>query len=89
METSWQDLVLALIQTFFCINLIPMIRAGSGKETPLFTSITTCVGLLGMAATFLTIPLYYSALTCSLISISWGVLAFQRFASRTQKNGTK
>lgn len=74
----WQDLVLAGVQTFFCVNLIPMIRAGTGKTTPLFSSITTSVGLLIMAATFLTVPLVYSAITCSLIAVTWGVIAYQR-----------
>ncbi len=82
----WQDLVLAGVQTFFCVNLIPMIRAGTGKETPLFSSVTTAIGLLIMAAVFLTIPLFYSAITCSLIAVTWGVIAYQRIAYvRTQK----
>lgn len=82
METSWQDLLVAAVQTFFCVNMIPMIRAGTGKDTPLFTSLTTCAGLLVMGAAFLTIPLYYSALTCSLISVSWGIIAWQRIRAK-------
>ncbi len=86
METSWQDLLIAGVQTFFCVNLIPMIRAGAGKHTPLFSSVTTAVGLVIMGVAFLTIPLFYSAFTCSLIALTWGVMAYQRIAHlRAQK----
>ncbi len=85
METAWQDLVIAAVQAFFCVNMIPMIRAGAGKDTPLFTSVTTFLGLVTMGAALLTIPLYYSALTCSLVSISWGIIAYQRIRATRSK----
>ena len=73
-----QDLIIACVQGFFCINLIPTIAKGAGREIPLFSSSTSVIGLLILSATFLTVPLFYSSITCLLVAISWAILLYQR-----------
>lgn len=75
----WQDWLIASVQAFFCINLLPAIRKDAGKATPLFTSISTALGMVLIAGATATIPLYFSALTSSIVALEWLMLARQKW----------
>jgi hypothetical protein len=76
-EPVWQDWVIAAVQAFFCVNLIPALRQGSGREMPLFTSVSTALGMAAIAAAVVTLGLYFAATTSAIVALEWAMLARQ------------
>ena len=73
----WQDYVFTIGGIIFVIALIPSI---TGKDKPaLASSILTGVVLLAFSATYISLSLWYSALTVSLTAVCWFTLAFQKY----------
>ena len=73
-----QDYIIAGVQAFFCVNLLPMVFAKSGRSTPLLSSGTTVAGLIVMAGTLFSIPLFFGGVTTLAIAVAWVLLAYQR-----------
>ena len=74
---QWQDWVFSVGQWIFIIALIPTIR---GKQKPeLSTSVITGIILAVFAFTYYTLSLLVSALSTSLVSTAWFILAYQKY----------
>jgi len=77
----WQDYALTAVQIFFCITLIPMLRAQ--EKPPLASSISTGLILLIAAATMATLHLWLAAISQTITGIQWFILAYQRVRNRS------
>ena len=74
---TWQDIVLSIGQWIFVIALLPSVF---GKDKPAFSSsLITGAVLAVFAFTFATLSLWVSAFSTSLVSITWFVLAAQKY----------
>ena len=74
---AWQDIVLSVGQWVFIIALLPSVF---GKDKPAFSSSVITGGVLGVfALTFATLSLWVSAFSTTLVSITWFVLAVQKY----------
>ena len=72
----WQDIVISIAQVFFVVALIPSIR---GKDKPaLVTSIMNTILVSAIAATQLTLNLWFSALTALAIAAGHLILTIQK-----------
>lgn len=72
----WQDYVIAVGSIIFVIALIPSVL---GKHKPaLSTSLLTGTVLLVFAMTYLTLSLWFAAITTTLTATLWYVLAVQK-----------
>jgi hypothetical protein len=73
----WQDYVFTIGGIIFILALIPSI---TGKDKPALTSsLSTGIVLVIYAVTYITLSLWYSALTISLTALCWFILAFQKY----------
>ena len=76
---QWQDWVFSLGGFLVLASLVPTLR---GAQKPaLATGVTTMVLVAIFAATMMTLGLWLSAFANALISLTWGVLALQRWRS--------
>lgn len=72
----WQDLVLTCGQLIFALALIPSVI---GKDKPaVSTSITTGIVLLIFAFVYVTLSLWFSAITTTFTGVVWSILAIQK-----------
>jgi hypothetical protein len=79
---SVQDLILTVGSVIFLIALLPMLKA---KEKPVLkTSVTTGVVLCIFSATYVSLELYFSAVTTLLTGFIWLALAFQRYSKTSR-----
>ncbi len=79
----WQDIVIFIGQWVFVIAIIPTIL---GKEKPaLSTSIVTGTVLVIFALTYLTLKLWLSTISASMISAAWFLLALQKYNQNRRK----
>ena len=79
---QWQDWVFSLGGFLILASLVPTLR---GEQKPaLTTGIMSFVLVAIFACTMVTLGLWLSAFANALISLSWGVLAFQRWQSDRQ-----
>ncbi len=75
----WRDAVFATGSIVFIVALIPTLR---GRDKPaLSTSLLTGGFLLAYALTYLTMDLWFSAVTTSALGASWLYLGYQRFVT--------
>lgn len=77
----WQDHVIATVQFFLTISLLPMVFKKGNKPT-LLTSIPTSVGIAIIAYAFFTLGLWFTVATSSLASFLWFVLVYQKIFSK-------
>lgn len=77
----WQDWVFAVGQGLFAVALIPAILDRTSKP-PFFTSLLTAAILAVFAAAFLSLDLWWSALSTTVCSACWWILAWQRISTR-------
>lgn len=76
----WQDYVIAVGSIIFVIALIPSVL---GKHKPaLSTSLLTGTVLLVFAMTYLTLSLWFAAITTTLTATLWYVLAVQKYLQK-------
>jgi len=74
---AWQDVVFSIGQWIFIIALLPSVF---GKDKPAFSSSVITGSVLGVfALTFATLSLWVSAFSTTLVSITWFVLAVQKY----------
>jgi hypothetical protein len=72
----WQDLVLTIGSLIFAFALIPSVLS---KDKPaLTTSVTTGVVLFIFAFVYVTLSLWFSAVTTAFTGIVWSILAIQK-----------
>ena len=77
----WQDIVLTATNIVFGVSLIPQVYHGfKAKVGPikLHTSIPTFVGLYVVTFTFVTLSLYFSAISAFFTGTLWLLLFLQR-----------
>lgn len=77
----WQDIVLSAVGVIFVISLLPQVIHGfKEKVGPIkyLTSVPTFLALYVTAATYLSLHLYFSALTVFLTGTAWLILCIQR-----------
>jgi len=76
MNTSWQDVVIGVVQWIFALALVPSI---AGPHKPAFeTSMITMILLLVLVGVYVSLGLYAAALCTFLCACGWGTLARQR-----------
>ena len=77
----WQDYVIAVGSIIFIIALMPTVLS---KEKPhLSTSLMTGTVLMVFAITYLTLRLWFAAITTALTSLQWFVLAVQKYLQKS------
>jgi hypothetical protein len=77
---TWQDIVLAIGAVIFCLALIPSI---TGEDKPaVWTSVLTGSVLAVFTAVYVSLSLWYAALTTGLSAVLWAVLAFQKVSKK-------
>ena len=74
----WQDYVLTTVQVFFCLTLIPMLLAE--KKPPLMSSIPTGLAIFVSVAVFITLHLWFAAVSSAIVGIQWLALAWQEWS---------
>lgn len=73
---GWQDIILTIGSLVFLVALIPSITS---KDKPaLMTSLMTGLVLFVFAMTYITLDLWFSAVTTALTGMLWLVLAVQK-----------
>jgi len=73
---SWQDLVLSLGSVCFIVGLMPSVL--SDHKPAVATSITNAVALTAFTVTYMTLSLWFAALTTAITASLWVVLAVQK-----------
>ena len=82
----WQDIVLSIGQWIFVIALLPSVF---GKDKPALSSSLLTGGVLALFAfVYSTLGLWSSVLATSAVSLTWLILAWQKF-SKDKKEKTK
>ncbi len=79
----WQDWVFSGGQIIFLIALIPTLKGKSKPE--ISTSVVTSVILALFALTYLTLGLWFSAITSVGTSTAWATLAYQKLKQQNHK----
>lgn len=84
---AWQDIVFSIGAWIFVIALLPSVF---GKDKPaLSSSLITGSVLAVFAFTYVSLSLWIAALSTSMVSLTWFVLAVQKFMIyRRQKKST-
>ena len=77
---QWQDIVLGVGQIIFFLALIPSIR--SEDKPALSSSIITGTVLLVYAVVFASLSLWFTLITDVITTISWYILAYQKFTQK-------
>lgn len=72
----WQDYVLAGVQVFFCVTLVPMLLAK--EKPPLLASLPTGIALLVSSAIFFSLSLWLAAVSQAVVGCQWLLLAYQK-----------
>ena len=76
----WQDYLISIVSVIFSIALIPQVMIGfkkKKKSVSIQTSFPTTAGLYAMSMAFLTLGLYFSALTSLITGSLWYTLLVQ------------
>jgi len=82
---QWQDWVFSLGGFLILASLVPTLR---GEQKPaLTTGVMSFVLVAIFACTMITLGLWLSAFANGLISLSWGVLALQRWQADHRMQG--
>ena len=71
----WQDIVLTIGQIIFIIALIPAIK--NKQKPPFLTNILNALVLFCFAIVYITLSLWYAAITTCIVAILWLVLSVQ------------
>ncbi|MBW2992416.1 hypothetical protein KY345_04330 [Candidatus Woesearchaeota archaeon] len=77
----WQDVIIAVANLMFTYSLIYQVYYGFKKKKGLLTfttSILTFIGLYAVTIAFITLSLYYSAITAGINATLWLMLFIQR-----------
>lgn len=80
----WQDYVISFAQIGFIIALIPTLRSKS--KPPKATSFMTVALLTIITFCFLTLHLYFSAITAFAIDITWATIGIQTLKAEKANN---
>lgn len=86
---SWQDIFLTGVQIVFSLSLFVQVYDGfKEKVGPIkyLASVPTCLGLYGIAITYFTLSLYFSAVMACIVGTLWLMLAVQRYLYHTKKS---
>lgn len=76
---EWQDFVISAGQIVLFLALIPSVLS---KDKPAFsTSLLTGSVLAVFAFTFVTLSMWFSGLSAGLVSVTWFLLAGQKYLS--------
>lgn len=81
----WQDAVVTVVGIIFSISLIPQVYSGFIKKIgPIKyeTSVPTFLGCYVIAVVYLTLSLYFSAITSFITGTLWLILLVQRIVYR-------
>jgi len=79
----WQDIVLAIGQILFILALIPAVK--HLHKPPLTTSIMNGVVLLVFAAIYISLSLWFAAVTTAITGGMWFTLALQAFREKNSQ----
>lgn len=80
---SWQDIVFSIGAWIFVIALLPSVF---GKDKPALTSSLMTGSVLAIyALTYLTLSLWISAFSTSLVALTWFTLAVQKYLMNKRK----
>jgi len=72
----WQDTVISIAQLCFVLAMLPSIR--SNDKPAAATSIMNVVLVCTIAASLLSLKLWFSAVTALAIAATWALLAVQK-----------
>lgn len=76
MSGSWQDFVMTAGAMVFIIALVPMVL---GQSKPMVSSsVINALALTGFTVVFVSLGLWYSAITEAIVTLLWVILAAQR-----------
>ncbi len=73
-----QDIVLALLQFFLVVALVPSVLGPVNNKPDKSTSLFTAVVLVGITFIFLSLGLVFSSITTGLSALLWGVMYSQK-----------
>ena len=83
----WQDWILTTGSILFIIALAPSVFS---KDKPaLTTSLLTGTVLAVFAFVYATLSLWLAALTVAITSLTWFILAYQKYAMKDNKHKDK
>jgi membrane glycosyltransferase len=72
----WQDIVITCGQIIFIIALVPAIK--HAHKPPFSTSILNTIVLISFAFVYVTLSLWFAAVTTAVVGILWFILAMQK-----------
>ena len=78
----WEDVVLTVGQLFFVVALWPMVF--SPEKPPLATALAHGVILGSFAVAFISLELWLSAFSVTLVSAMWFYLGWQRWQQQSK-----
>jgi hypothetical protein len=73
---QWRDIVLTCGQIIFIIALVPAIK--HAHKPPFSTSILNTIVLFSFAFVYMTLSLWFAAISTTVVGILWFVLALQK-----------
>lgn len=73
----WQDLVITVGQIIFVLSLLPSIL--SKNKPALLTSSITALILYIFTFVYITLSLYFAAISVAATAVGWSVLAYQKY----------
>lgn len=79
----WQDIVLTVGQIIFIIALIPAIR--NKQKPPFLTNILNAFVLFCFGVVYITLSLWFAAVTTCIVAILWLVLTVQSSQHRHKR----
>jgi hypothetical protein len=72
----WQDIIITIGQVIFIIALIPAIK--HKHKPPFSTSILNAFVLFSFAVVYITLALWFAAITTAVVGALWMLLAVQK-----------
>ena len=83
---AWQDYILTIGTILFIVALIPSVFS---KDKPAFTtSLLTGSVLAVFAFVYLSLSLWLTTITVSITSLTWLILAYQKYKINKSKSKT-
>jgi len=84
----WQDYVIACVQIWFNVCLIPTLMHPEHKPT-VSTSLQTGMGVTVFVITILTLHLWFTAALMAVNGLIWYTLAWQRWRANKQTSRSR
>ena len=84
----WQDIVIPIVHVIFAYSLVYQVYHGFKHKKPAIaiqTALLTSLGLYTLAFVFITLSLYFSAISSFTVGTLWLILLFQTIIYKRNK----